>query len=67
MAGAAFSHRRKTLINSLKTEGYDQELPARTLEALDLSPSVRAEALSLEHFIALTRRIWKPGFSKPRP
>jgi 16S rRNA (adenine1518-N6/adenine1519-N6)-dimethyltransferase len=61
---AAFAHRRKTLINSLKDEGYDQKLPAGALEALALSPSVRAEVLSIEQFIALTRRM-EAGLLKP--
>lgn len=55
---AAFAHRRKTLINSLKDQGYDQKLVAAALEALALSPSLRAEILSIEKFIELTRRIY---------
>jgi len=53
-----FAHRRKTLINSLKDQGYDQKLVAAALEALALSPSLRAEILSIEQFIELTRRIY---------
>lgn len=60
---AAFAHRRKTLINSLKDQGYDQKLVAAALEALALSPSLRAEILSIEQFIELTRRIYGLGFS----
>ncbi len=60
---AAFAHRRKTLINSLKDQGYDQKLVAAALEALALSPSLRAEILSIEQFIELTRRIERPSFS----
>jgi len=54
---AAFAHRRKTLVNSLKDEGYDQSRISGALERLALSPSVRAEVLSLEQLIQLTRHI----------
>lgn len=60
---AAFSHRRKTLINSLKDQGYDQNPAGKALEALNLSHTVRAETLSIEQFIELTRRLCAPGFS----
>ena len=60
---AAFAHRRKTLINSLKDQGYDHRLVAGASEALALSHSVRAETLSVEQFIELTRRIYGPGSS----
>ena len=58
---AAFAHRRKTLINSLKDEGYDQMRIAGALEKLTLSPSVRAEVLSLEQLIQLTRLMLSPA------
>jgi 16S rRNA (adenine1518-N6/adenine1519-N6)-dimethyltransferase len=64
---AAFAHRRKTLINSLKDQGYDQKLVVEVLKVLALSPSVRAEILSIEQFIALTRCIHGPGFSSLHP
>ena len=54
---AAFAHRRKTLVNSLRDEGYDQMRIAGALEQLALSSSVRAEVLSLEQLIQLTRGI----------
>lgn len=60
---SAFAHRRKTLVNSLKDQGYDQKLVAAALEALALSPSLRAEILSIGQFIELTRRIYGLGFS----
>jgi 16S rRNA (adenine1518-N6/adenine1519-N6)-dimethyltransferase len=60
---AAFAHRRKTLTNSLKDQGYDQKLMAAALEALRLSHSARAETLSIEQFIELIRRIARPSFS----
>ncbi len=58
---AAFAHRRKTLVNSLKDEGYDQMRIAGAFERLTLSPSVRAEVLSLEQLIQLTRCMLSPA------
>lgn len=58
---AAFAHRRKTLVNSLKDQGYDQKQLTGTLEALALSPSLRAETLSIEQFMELARRIYRQG------
>jgi len=54
---AAFAHRRKTLVNSLRDEGYDHALTARTLNEMDILPTIRAESLSLEQFIELTKRL----------
>ena len=61
---AAFAHRRKTLVNSLRDEGYDQSGIIGALERLALSPSVRAEVLSLEQFIRFTRFILSPAESR---
>ncbi|OGW51727.1 MAG: ribosomal RNA small subunit methyltransferase A [Nitrospirae bacterium RBG_19FT_COMBO_58_9] len=52
---AAFAHRRKTIVNSLRDEGYDQERIVKALTQLGLSPTARAETLSREHFIDLSR------------
>jgi 16S rRNA (adenine1518-N6/adenine1519-N6)-dimethyltransferase len=54
---AAFAHRRKTLVNSLKDEGYDQTQVTDALISLSLSPIARAEILSVAQFIELTRRM----------
>lgn len=54
---AAFAHRRKTLVNSLRNEGYDQRLVAGALESLNVSPAARAETLSVSQFIELTSLI----------
>lgn len=54
---AAFAHRRKTLVNSLKDEGYDQKRGTDALESISLSLTVRAETLSVAQFIELTRRM----------
>ena len=54
---AAFAHRRKTLVNSLKDEGYDQKSVTEALDSLKLSLTVRAEILSVAQLIELTRRM----------
>ena len=54
---AAFAHRRKTLPNSLRDEGYNFCRVVDALHVLKLSPSVRAETLSVEQFIQLTREL----------
>lgn len=45
---SAFSQRRKTLRNSLK-----KVIDAETIESLGINPTLRAERLSLEEFVAL--------------
>lgn len=52
---AAFAHRRKTIVNSLRDEGYGQDHTNQALIQLRLSPTARAETLSLEQFIDLSR------------
>jgi 16S rRNA (adenine1518-N6/adenine1519-N6)-dimethyltransferase len=54
---AAFAHRRKTLANSLRDEGYDVGKVEMALTTLHLSPTVRAETLSLDQFVTFTRHI----------
>ncbi len=54
---AAFAHRRKTLVNSLKDEGYDPKPVAAALTSLQVAPAVRAEVLSVAQFIELTKRM----------
>jgi 16S rRNA (adenine1518-N6/adenine1519-N6)-dimethyltransferase len=54
---AAFAHRRKTLVNSLRDEGYDQKLVTDALVSLTLSPTARAEILTVAQFIKLSRQI----------
>ena len=56
---AAFAHRRKTLVNSLREEGYDQKLVLKALDSLNLPFAARAEVLSLPQFIDLTRLLVK--------
>ncbi|HEY6084698.1 MAG TPA: 16S rRNA (adenine(1518)-N(6)/adenine(1519)-N(6))-dimethyltransferase RsmA [Nitrospira sp.] len=52
---AAFAHRRKTLVNSLRDEGYEQRRVMAAVDRLRLSPNVRAETLSLAHLKDLVR------------
>jgi len=50
---AAFAHRRKTLVNSLRDEGYEFHPVTETLQRLDIAPTRRAETLSVEDFLRL--------------
>jgi 16S rRNA (adenine1518-N6/adenine1519-N6)-dimethyltransferase len=50
---AAFAHRRKTLVNSLRDEGYALHSVTETLQRLDIAPSRRAETFSIEEFLQL--------------
>lgn len=53
---AAFNQRRKTLVNSLKNSSeltYDKELIEAVINELQLSPTIRGEALTLEQFAKL--------------
>jgi 16S rRNA (adenine1518-N6/adenine1519-N6)-dimethyltransferase len=54
---AAFAHRRKTLVNSLRDEGYEAPIVTESVAAMQLVPTVRAETLTLEQFIELTRQL----------
>jgi len=47
---AAFSHRRKTIANSLRYAGVVAGAPEPLLEAAGIAPSRRAEEVSLEEF-----------------
>lgn len=52
---AAFSQRRKKLINSLMSQGrWTKERVLQALAAAEISPEVRAETLSVEAFARLT-------------
>jgi 16S rRNA (adenine1518-N6/adenine1519-N6)-dimethyltransferase len=50
---AAFAHRRKTLANSLRDEGYPSERIAAALAGAGIAAARRAETLGLEEFAAL--------------
>jgi len=50
---AAFAHRRKTLVNSLRDEGFPSEQIMPALDAAGIEPARRAETLGIEQFAAL--------------
>ena len=59
---AAFNQRRKTLANSLNNSPelfFPKEQIQEAIAALDVSPSVRGEALSLEQFAQLANLLSK--------
>lgn len=54
---ASFNQRRKTLVNGLGNAGFlsvTKEQVAEALEKMELSPTIRGEALSLEQFAELS-------------
>ncbi len=51
---AGFNQRRKTLLNSLTAAGHDKTAIASALETAGLSPTARAEELTLPHWAALS-------------
>jgi 16S rRNA (adenine1518-N6/adenine1519-N6)-dimethyltransferase len=56
---AAFSQKRKTLLNSLgnaKINGIDKEMLAKFLEELNIDLNIRAERLSLEDFANISNK-----------
>lgn len=60
---AAFSHKRKTLVNSLFLAGAiaDKAVAASILRDLGLSEQSRAEELGLKQFVALEKRLSCPS------
>ncbi len=62
---AAFNQRRKTLVNALGNAselGYDKYDIAMVLKKMQFSVNVRGEALTLENFAELTRRLTEGDF-----
>ncbi len=57
----AFAHRRKTLINSCRDEGWAEPMLRRALEETHIDPRRRAETLTVNEFIALTHSVRPPG------
>ena len=58
---ASFNQRRKTLVNGLGNAGnlnVTKEQVANVLEKMNLSPTIRGEALSLEQFAQLSNLLW---------
>jgi 16S rRNA (adenine1518-N6/adenine1519-N6)-dimethyltransferase len=58
---AAFAHRRKTLLNSLRDEGYAPDLVAAALAQCGIAPDRRAENLSLEDYLRLSTALHDAG------
>ncbi|MBR4982544.1 MAG: 16S rRNA (adenine(1518)-N(6)/adenine(1519)-N(6))-dimethyltransferase RsmA [Lachnospiraceae bacterium] len=59
---ASFNQRRKTLVNGLGNAGFlpvTKEQVAEALEKMELSPTIRGEALSLEQFAHLSNMLKK--------
>ncbi|MFZ5766121.1 MAG: 16S rRNA (adenine(1518)-N(6)/adenine(1519)-N(6))-dimethyltransferase RsmA [Thermodesulfobacteriota bacterium] len=59
---AAFGQRRKTLLNALAAGTLPGETKESLLAALDraaIAPTIRAEQLTIEHYVALTRELAK--------
>jgi 16S rRNA (adenine1518-N6/adenine1519-N6)-dimethyltransferase len=52
----AFSERRKMMLKLLKQEWPADRVTA-AMEEIGLSPQIRAEAVTLEQFVALTKRL----------
>ena len=61
---AAFAHRRKTMLNSLRDEGYAPDLVAASLAACGIAPDRRAESLSLDDYFKLAAAIDDAGTGK---
>ena len=53
----AFAHRRKTVVNSLRDEGYEPSNVSEALAAMHVVPTVRAEMLALDQFMELAGRL----------
>lgn len=62
----AFAHRRKTLINSCREEGWEEPVLRRALKETNIDPRRRAETLTVKEFIALAQSI-RQASSKPSP
>ena len=54
---AAFGQRRKTLSNSLGSAGYDKPTIQAALGKAGISPTARAEELTLAQFALLTKEL----------
>ena len=58
MVKSAFAQRRKTILNSLSSGmGIDKALISKAVEMAELSPTARAEALTMEQLVNLSNKI----------
>ena len=53
----AFAHRRKTLINSCREEGWEDPVIRRAMERTRIDPRRRAETLTVREFVALAHSV----------
>lgn len=51
---AAFAQRRKTIRNSMSSNGFDKDLLDAAFDACSIAPTTRAEALTTADFVALS-------------
>ncbi len=58
---AAFAQRRKTIRNSMSSNGFDKDALDLAFEACSIAPTARAEALATADFIALTDALASSG------
>jgi 16S rRNA (adenine1518-N6/adenine1519-N6)-dimethyltransferase len=58
---ASFAHRRKTLVNSLRDEGYAVGAVTAALNKCRIAPDRRAESLSLDDYVALVAALDEAG------
>ncbi|WP_455245139.1 16S rRNA (adenine(1518)-N(6)/adenine(1519)-N(6))-dimethyltransferase RsmA [Petrachloros mirabilis] len=54
---SAFAHRRKTLVNSLRDEGYDPAIVTHGLTTLGIPAAIRAENVGLKELIELSKQV----------
>jgi 16S rRNA (adenine1518-N6/adenine1519-N6)-dimethyltransferase len=54
---SAFAHRRKTLVNSLRDEGYQPQLVTAALLDIGIAATARAETLTLGQFVQLAGQL----------
>lgn len=58
---SAFAQRRKTIRNSMSSNGFDKDALDVAFEACSIAPTARAEALATADFIALTDALASSG------
>ena len=56
---AAFAQRRKTIRNSMSASGFDKQMLDQAFEASNIAPTSRAEKLSCEEFVTLSRALFE--------
>ena len=62
---AAFGQRRKTLLNSLSSGGWSRDAVSVALDKAGISPTARAEELTLENFARLSENLPDPASMRP--